>query len=142
MSNQLHRDLLQELLPPTVWIAEITAVYESHIAAAHLIQMISLDRPPNMSPEVLAQRQAIMAIAARMMISMRDAKMNFLCSQWNRTFMREDLHDFITHRSTWRSAIHDLSQSECGTADRDYWTHELTAFDRAFDLLTPLIEGK
>jgi len=80
--SALHKQLLAELLPTDVWIAELTAVYESHIAAAHLIQLIGIDRPPHITPEQLARRQGITAIGARMMISDRDRRMSFLCHQW------------------------------------------------------------
>lgn len=48
----------------------------------------------------------------------------------------EYAHDFITHRSAWRTAIHDMITSEYTSADDAvYWERELTAFDRAFDAI-------
>ena len=55
-----------------------------------------------------------------------------------------DLHDFVTHRRTWRMAL----EAKCGAADQDgddtnlsYWEHELHAFDRAFDLIALLVSA-
>lgn len=40
---------------------------------------------------------------------------------------REALHDFTTHRTSWRKAIEHLANAD----DSGYWTHELKAYDAA-----------
>jgi len=55
----------------------------------------------------------------------------------------EYLHDFATHKNSWRNAIvtardFGCEGSEDPDADRSYWNHELRAFDRAFALLPDL----
>lgn len=53
-----------------------------------------------------------------------------------------DLHDLITHRDAWRGAIilaRDLTLDDQGTG---YYTHELKAFDRTFELLETLATPK
>lgn len=44
---------------------------------------------------------------------------------------REALHDFITHRASWREAIENLAKQD----DSGYWPHELRAYDRAMSAL-------
>jgi len=42
-----------------------------------------------------------------------------------------NLHDFTTHRDAWRNALTIALDMSRSFADRDYWKHEITAYDRA-----------
>lgn len=47
------------------------------------------------------------------------------------------MEDLRTHRDAWRGAIADKCTPFGSDDDGSYWDHELRAFDRTFDALTP-----
>ncbi len=56
------------------------------------------------------------------------------------------LHDFVTHRASWRAALEQRIASapedrqptpeDVGSFDRSYWQHQLDTFDNAIEALT------
>lgn len=53
-----------------------------------------------------------------------------------------DLHDFVTHRRVWRSAlVSDMGNANRRGDDISYWKHEIEVFDRCFDLIEPFAKA-
>lgn len=56
-----------------------------------------------------------------------------------------DLHDFISHRDSWRKALviaRDAAKVVYPDIDdRSYWEHEIEAFDRAFEIIAPMAKA-
>lgn len=53
-----------------------------------------------------------------------------------------DLHDFVTHRDSWRSALErarDVAGTDGNNDDALYWEHEIKAFNSAFDTLAGIL---
>lgn len=66
-----------------------------------------------------------------------------LCSAANELRAREKTavpEDFFTHQQPWRDAIEMVSKRTKTLDDRDYWLHELKAFDAAYESLKQLCD--
>lgn len=66
-----------------------------------------------------------------------------LCNAANELRVREETkvpEDFFTHQRAWRDAIEMASKRTKTLDDRDYWLHELKAFDAAYESLLSSVD--
>lgn len=66
-----------------------------------------------------------------------------LCNAAAELRVREETkvpEDFFTHQQAWRDAIEMASKRTKTLDDKDYWLHELKAFDAAYESLKPSVK--